>query len=83
MEVIAMRTSFDRIIARDEAAGKHTTVYGIAKRVGLPMHTAYRWANGQYKTAPLDTLELLCVCLDCTPNDLLLTGNSGEGNGDE
>ncbi len=46
------------------------SAYGLAKKSGLKMPTAYRAFANDIKQFTIETLEALCRSLDCTPNDI-------------
>jgi DNA-binding Xre family transcriptional regulator len=46
------------------------SAYGLAKKSGLKMPTAYRAFANDIRQFTIETLGALCRALDCTPNDI-------------
>ena len=53
-----------------ERAGR--TKYWMNKQLGMSYQNFSRMANNQTKSIRYDTIETICLCLDCTPNELFL-----------
>lgn len=49
-----------------------TTAYQLQKLTGAHPSLAAKWYKNDLKMIGLDSLELLCKKLECTPNDLLV-----------
>ena len=47
------------------------TKYWLYKQLGMSYQNFSRMVNDQTKSIRYETLETLCLLLDCTPNDLL------------
>ena len=50
--------------------------YELAKRIGVTYPTITNLYNGQGTSIKLDILENLCIELECTPNDIIVSDNS-------
>jgi len=48
-----------------------TTAYQLQKATGAQPTVAAKWFKNDLKSIGIETLDLLCKTLDCTPNDLL------------
>lgn len=53
-----------------EERGK--TKYWLYKQTGMSYQNFNKMANNQTKAIHFETIEILCVALDCTPNDLFI-----------
>lgn len=51
---------------------KHMNRYELAAKTGLSYPGITKIYDGKTKRISLDTIEILCRALDCTPNDLLV-----------
>lgn len=51
-----------------EARGK--TRYWLAKQMGMSYPCITKIVNGKSRAVHLETIEVLCQVLECTPNDL-------------
>lgn len=51
---------------------KHMNRYELAAKTGLSYPGITKIYDGKTKRISLDTIEILCRALDCTPNDLLI-----------
>ena len=47
------------------------TAYQLQKLTGVQPSLAAKWYKNEIKMIAIDTIDLLCKKLDCTPNDLL------------
>ncbi len=47
------------------------TAYQLQKLTGVQPSLAAKWYSNDLKMIAIDTIDLLCKKLDCTPNDLL------------
>ena len=54
---------------------KHMNRYELAAKTGLSYPGITNIYDGKTKRISLDTIEILCRALDCTPNDLLVFDN--------
>lgn len=54
---------------------KHMNRYELAAKTGLSYPGITKIYDGKTKRISLDTIEILCRALDCTPNDLLVFDN--------
>lgn len=54
---------------------KGITRYELAKRIGVTYPTITNLYNGQGTSIKLDILENLCIELECTPNDIIISNN--------
>lgn len=43
----------------------------LASKLAMTVQNIQRIEGGRAKSIPLDTLEKLCLVLECTPNDLI------------
>lgn len=50
---------------------KGKTRYWLAKEVGISYPTMKYLADNKTEGTKFDTIEKICIALDCTPNDLL------------
>ncbi len=48
-----------------------TTAYQLQKATGVQPGMAAKWYRNDMKAIGIETLDLLCRVLECTPNDLL------------
>lgn len=48
-----------------------TTAYQLQKAAGVQPSLAAKWYRNDLKSIGIETLDLLCRVLNCTPNDLL------------
>jgi len=56
----------------DELLKKHSrTFYWLAKRTGFSHTTLWRLKKGKALGINFDTLEKICVALECQPGDIL------------
>ncbi|MBS1412653.1 MAG: helix-turn-helix transcriptional regulator [Christensenellaceae bacterium] len=53
-----------------EIKGKST--YWLYNQLGLSYNNVKRMVNNQTKAIRFENIELLCLILDCTPNELFL-----------
>lgn len=51
---------------------KHMNRYELAAKTGLSYPGITKIYDGKTKRISLDTIEILCRALDCTPNDLFV-----------
>ena len=51
------------------------TAYQLQKATGAQPSAAAKWYRNEMKAIGIETLDLLCRVLDCTPNDLLALSN--------
>ena len=51
---------------------KHMNRYELAAKTGLSYPGITNIYDGKTKRISLDTIEILCRALDCTPNDLFV-----------
>lgn len=51
-----------------EARGK--TPYWLSKQTGISYPNVAKMVKGKSRAVHLETIEILCQVLDCTPNDL-------------
>lgn len=51
---------------------KHKTRYWLAKEMGMSYQNLIRLVNNETKGIRLETIEILCQVLECTPNDLFV-----------
>lgn len=62
-----MKINIDALL---EQRGK--TRYWLAKEIGIAYPTMMKLANNQTDGTKFDTIEKMCIALDCTPNDILI-----------
>jgi len=48
-----------------------TTAYQLQKLTGVQATVAAKWYKNDLKLIAIESIDLLCKKLDCTPNDLL------------
>lgn len=65
-----------QINIKDQMDKKGITRYELAKRVGVTYPTITNLYNGTGTSIKLDILENLCIELECTPNDIIVSDNS-------
>ena len=65
-----------RINIKELMDKKGITRYELAKRIGVTYPTITNLYNGQGTSIKLDILENLCIELECTPNDIIVSDNS-------
>lgn len=58
-----------------------TTAYQLQKAANVPPSAAAKWFKNDLKSIGIETLDLLCKVLECTPNDLLEFQNDGNKRG--
>ena len=51
---------------------KQRTRYWLAKEMGMSYQNLIKMVNNETKGVRLETIEILCQVLDCTPNDLFV-----------
>lgn len=56
-----------------EQQGK--TPYWLGKQTGISQNNIGKICNGETSTIRFDTLEKICIALDCSINDLFTTDN--------
>jgi DNA-binding Xre family transcriptional regulator len=49
-----------------------TTAYQLQKLTGVQATVAAKWYKNDLKLIAIETIDLLCKKLNCTPNDLLV-----------
>ncbi len=60
------------------------TRYWLAKQMGMSHQNLTKLVNNRTRSVRLETLEILCQVLECTPNDLFLIDlDRPEGQGEE
>lgn len=64
-----------QINIKDQMDKKGITRYELAKRIGVTYPTIMNLYNGKGTSIKLDILENLCIELDCTPNDIIVSDN--------
>ena len=62
-----------RINIKELMDKKGITRYELAKRIGVTYPTITNLYNGQGTSIKLDILENLCIELECTPNDIIIS----------
>lgn len=50
---------------------KGKTCYWLAKQCGISPNNMGNICNGMTTSIRFDTLEKICIALDCTPNDII------------
>ncbi len=51
---------------------KEKTRYWLAKQMGMSHQNLTKLVNNETRSVRLETLEILCQVLECTPNDLFV-----------
>ncbi|MBQ4523448.1 MAG: helix-turn-helix transcriptional regulator [Lachnospiraceae bacterium] len=51
------------------------TPYWLGKQTGISQNNIGKICNGETSTIRFDTLEKICIALDCSINDLFTTDN--------
>lgn len=64
-----------QINIKEQMDKKGITRYELAKRIGVTYPTITNLYNGQGTSIKLDILENLCIELECTPNDIIVSDN--------
>ena len=57
--------------------------YELAKRIGVTYPTITAIYNSEVSSVKFDTLESICLELNCTPNDILCFSNKTEDADDD
>ena len=60
------------ILQRSAEWGRRLTAREVARQTGLAESTIYRMTSGEQRMITYETLDKLCVFLQCTPGDLLV-----------
>lgn len=55
----------DKILER-----QNKSLYWLAQETGLSYPTIHRLVSGKTTSISFDTLEKICLALNCTPNDI-------------
>lgn len=66
MEAIILNCVLKELL---EQRGK--TVYWLMKQTGMSQKSTYDLVNNHTNGIKFDTLEKICLVLECTPNDVL------------
>ena len=64
-----------KINIKQKLEEKGISRYELAKRIGVTYPTITNLYNGQGTSIKLDILENLCIELECTPNDIIISDN--------
>ncbi len=59
-----------KLRAKELLAAKGKTKYWLYKQLGMSYQNFNRMINNETKSIRYETIEALCLLLDCTPNDL-------------
>ncbi len=51
---------------------KNKTVYWLAKNTDMCFNSISSIINNKTKSISFDTLEKICIALECTPNDIII-----------
>ena len=51
------------------------TKYWLSKQTGIDNTSIGKMCNGETKNIRLETMEKICIALNCTPNDILVSNN--------
>lgn len=70
---IQERCDLMRINIKDIMDDKKITRYELAKNIGVTYPTMTNIYNGESTSIKFDILEKICLQLDCTPNDILIS----------
>lgn len=62
-----------KINIKQKLEEKGISRYELAKRIGVTYPTITNLYNGQGTSIKLDILENLCIELECTPNDIIIS----------
>lgn len=62
-----------RLNIKDKLAEKNMTRYELAKRIGVTYPTITAIYKGESSSIRLEILESLCIELECTPNDIIIS----------
>lgn len=65
-----------QINIKEQMDKKGITRYELAKRIGVTYPTITSLYNGTGTSIKLDILENLCIELECTPNDIIISKDS-------
>lgn len=55
---------------------KNKSCYWLAKQCDMSQNNMAKICNGETKSIRFDTLEKICIALECTPNDLITTNDN-------
>ena len=50
---------------------KGVTIYWLMKQTSISKKSIYDLSNMKTKAVHLETIDKICLALDCTPNDIL------------
>ena len=64
-----------KINIKQKLEEKGISRYELAQRIGVTYPTITNLYNGQGTSIKLDILENLCIELECTPNDIIISDN--------
>ena len=51
------------------------TKYWLSKQTGIDNTSIGKMCNGETKNIRLETMEKICIALNCTPNDILVSND--------
>ena len=54
---------------------KGKTPYWLGKQTGISQNNIGKICNGETATIRFDTIEKICISLECTPNDIFQSDN--------
>lgn len=54
---------------------KNKTPYWLSKQTGLSPNNIGKICNGETANIRFDTIEKICLALECTPNDIMVSNN--------
>ena len=54
---------------------KKLSVYWLGQQTGISINAIYDICNGKTKLIKFDTIEKICIALECTPNDIIVSDN--------
>lgn len=54
---------------------KDKTPYWLSKQTGISPNNMLKICNGETTNIRFDTVEKICIALECTPNDIISSDN--------
>lgn len=55
---------------------KGKTAYWLSKQTGISPNNIGKICNGETTNIRFDTMEKICIALECTPNDIIISDDA-------
>lgn len=55
---------------------KGKTAYWLSKQTGISPNNIGKICNGETTNIRFDTMEKICIALECTPNDIIISDDT-------